>query len=382
MSNINEILGDNFDEYCKTHFVSSHQIKIVKNIINCRTEKMGRRILICDDCRHEEILYCSCRNRHCPLCLTFEKEKWINKRKQDMINTQYFHVVFTLPEELKMIVKANEIELYDILFKSVSETIMELSRDPKHIGVETGAMLILHTWDQQLKYHPHCHGLIPGGGIGPDGHWKYSKKDFFIHVKVMSKLFKGKFLYYLEELHKKKSLVFPINCRSLKSYSKFYDFKINLMNKNWYVYSKETFTSPKAVIEYLGRYTHKIGMTNNRIKEYSKGKVTFEYTDNKDNGNKKLLTLETNEFIRRFLLHILPYGYMKIRYYGLLSNRNKKTKLKLCQIETDFKANPEETKEAILKRITKGNIFKCPKCGGNNFHLAKIVLDNAFWRTG
>jgi hypothetical protein len=372
MPSINDILRDNFKEYEKNHKVSEHQRNIVRQIIQCRSEDMGYRILLCKDCRYEEITYCSCRNRHCPLCLTFTKEKWINKRKEDMINTQYFHIVFTIPEEIKMLVKANEADLYDIMFKSVSKTILELAKDPKHLGALTGAMLVLHTWTQQLTYHPHVHCLIPGGGLDNNGKWKSCKRDFFIHVKILGQVFRGKFLESLEELHRKKVLIYPQKFKHLGNYSNFYDFKTEMSNKSWYVYSKETFTGPEAVISYLGRYTHKIGLTNNRIINVSDGKVTFYYIDNKDNGRRKTISLEIDEFIRRFLLHILPSGYVKIRYIGILSNRSKKTKLKTCQKQTNVRQINKVTDKELLNMITKGRIFICPRCKGNRFALVGI----------
>lgn len=372
---INEFLRDNIDEYKKTNYLSYQQENVVKKIIECRTEKMGRRILKCGDCEYEEVTYCSCRNRHCPLCQTFEKEKWIENRKRDLINTQYFHVVITIPNELKMLVKANEIKLYDLMFKCVKETLLVLGSEPEYLGANIGAMLVLHTWDQVLGYHPHLHCLIPGGGIDKNNKWISCKKDYFVPIKAISEVFRGKFLDYFEKIHEE--LYFPVNLRYLKSFSKFYDFKTSMYSKSWYSHAQETFTSPKAVIEYLGRYTHRIGITNNRILNVTKNDVTFSYSDNKDKdsngkGKKKKLTLSINEFIRRFLLHVLPSGYCKIRYIGILGNRNKKTKLELCQKLTNFiKPDSKSIKELLLK-ITKGKIFICPICGSKNFYLAKI----------
>lgn len=381
MISINEILRNNISNYKKEYYVSNHQEKILWNIINCRTELMGRRILKCNDCGFEEITYCSCRNRHCPLCLTFEKEKWIEKRKADLINVQYFHVIFTIPDELKMLVKANEVLMYDLMFKCVRETLLVLGKDPKYLSAAIGAMLILHTWTQQLEFHPHLHCLIPGGGLNENNNWVNCKKDYFVPVKVLSKVFRGKFLDYLEKMHDK--LYYPKNLQYLKSFSKFYDFKVNMYSKNWYSYSKETFTGPEAVIEYLGRYTHKIGLTNNRIVNVTKDEVTFSYIDNKDRdkkgkGIKKNLTLSINEFIRRFLLHILPNGYCKIRYIGILGNRNKNTKLKLCQKATKFIKKAIRTNTDLLLKITKGSFSICPSCKGTNFFLAKIDNSKLF----
>lgn len=375
MASINEILKNNIDEYKKDGYVSYHQEKILWKITNCRTELMGRRFISCRDCGYEEISYCSCRNRHCPLCQTLEKEKWVDRRKADLINTQYFHVIFTVPDQVKMLVKSNEEKLYNLMFKCVKETILDIGKDPKYLGAKVGSMLILHTWTQKLDYHPHIHCLIPGGGLNANNNWVYCKKDYFAPVKALSKLFRGKFLDYIEKLHK--DLDYPDNLKHLKSFSKFYDFKTQLYSESWYSYAKETFSSPEAVIEYLGRYTHKTGLTNNRIIKVTKKAVTFSYLDNKDKntdgkGKKKQITLSINEFIRRFLLHILPRGYCKIRYIGILANRNKKTKLKVCQRATKFIKKIQTGVKEILLRITKGKIFICPFCKGTNFMLGKI----------
>jgi predicted Zn-ribbon and HTH transcriptional regulator len=380
---VNEILRNNIDKYRENNYLSYHQEKIVKKIINCRTEKMGIRVLRCNECGYEENTYCSCRNRHCPLCQTYEKEKWIEKRKCDLINTQYFHVVFTIPDEIKMLVKANKVILYDLMFKSVRETLLTLGEDPEHLGAKIGAILILHTWDQKLRYHPHIHCLIPGGGLNKNNEWIYCKEDYFISVKLLSRMFMYKFLDYLEKLYTK--LYFPKTLRYLKSFSKFYDFKTIMYSKSWYSYSKETFTGPKAVIEYLGRYTHKIGLTNNRILKVTKDTVTFSYIENKDKnsngkGKKKQLILSINEFIRRFLLHILPNRYYKIRYIGILGNRNKNTKLKLCQKLTNFVKYTSKSIEELLLKITKGKIFICPKCKNKTLYLAKIDNSRLYYK--
>jgi predicted Zn-ribbon and HTH transcriptional regulator len=380
---VNEILRNNIDKYKENNYLSYHQEKIIEKIINCRTENMGIRLLKCDECGYEETTYCSCRNRHCPMCQTYEKEKWIEKRKCDLINTQYFHVVFTIPDEIKMLTKANEVTLHDLMFKCVRETLLTLGEDPQHLGAKIGAILILHTWDQKLRYHPHIHCLIPGGGLNKNNEWIYCKEDYFISVKILSKIFMCKFLDYLEKLHNK--LYFPKTLRCLKSFSKFYDFKITMYNKSWYSYSKETFTGPKAVIEYLGRYTHKIGLTNNRILKVTKDTVTFSYIDNKDKkpngkGKNKQLSLSINEFIRRFLLHILPNRYYKIRYIGILGNRNKNTKLKLCQKLTNFVKYTSKSIEEILLKITKGKIFICPKCKNRTLYLSKVDNSRLYYK--
>lgn len=375
MPDIQEIFRGYFEEYKSKNIVSTHQNKVIQDVIKCRTEEMGIRIQECGDCGYEQMTYCSCRNRNCPKCQTFVKEVWINNRKVEMINTQYFHTVFTVPSELETIVLSNQEVMYKILFKSVSETLLELGLDDKYIGGQIGALLIIHTWSQNLLFHPHIHCLIPGGAL-KNYQWIYAKKDFFIPVEVLSKLFRGKFLYYFEKSYKNNELKFYNEDKSLYDEYFFNKFKDSLYKKNWYTYCKETFNNPEAVIEYLGRYTHRIAISNSRIIKIENGYVWFKWRDNKDSGKEKIMKITCEEFIRRYLLHILPKGFVKIRYIGILSNRNKKTKLRISQNATKLNESKRSfkkaTKEEILLKITKGKAFKCPCCGSNNFNFMGI----------
>jgi len=384
MTEIQDIFREYSEEYIKNKIVSLKQKKVINAVINCRTEKLGRRKHRCQECGYEQYSYCSCRNRHCPKCQTFVKEKWINARKGELLNTQYFHVVFTLPEQLKMIVKANEENMLNILFKAVSETLIELSADKEHLGGKIGAMLVLHTWDQKLMYHPHIHCVIPGGGLEYKNNWISFKKDFFIHVNILSKVFRGKFLYYFEQLYKKTRLVFSKDDEYLYDSTYFAEFKNRLYYKKFYSYSKAAFSGPDAVIEYLGRYTHRVAISNNRIVKVENGYITFKWYDRDNEGKEKTLTITAQEFIRRFLLHVLPTGFMKIRYIGILSNRNKKTKLQICKIATRTLKNTSEfiklTTDQLLSKITNGRIFICPQCGSNSMRLADVskpLLDSS-----
>lgn len=350
--------------------------KAIISILNCRTIKMGRRLSQCKDCGYEEYSYCSCRNRNCPLCQTFVKEKWISLRSKELINTKYFHTVFTLPHKLNEIVKFNQGIMYDILFQSVSETLTQLGYQEKHVGGQIGAILVLHTWCQKLLLHPHLHCIIPGGGL-INNKWVSCKKDIFIHVDILSDVFRGKYIEKLEKLYALGKLQFPNEIKGLYTPERFEYFIKSLKAKSWYVYNKKVFSNPKAVIEYLGRYTHKIAITNNRIVKFEKGNVTFKYRDNKDAGKEKEMTITAWEFVRRFLQHVLPTGFQKIRYIGIHSNRNKNTKLKLCKILTQSIQNTENfveiTTEMILKKITKGKYNICPACNGCNFGLMGIL---------
>lgn len=375
MPDIQDIFKEYYEEYKSKHIVSSHQDKAIQNIINCRTENMGIRVQECEDCSYEQTTYCSCRNRNCPTCQTFVKEVWINDRKVELINTQYFHTIFTVPTELESIFLGNKELMYKMLFKSVSETLLELGADDKHVGGQIGALLIIHTWSQNLLFHPHIHCLIPGGAL-KNNKWKNCKKDFFISSKVLSKSFKKKFLTRFEKAFYKNEITFSREDEKLNYKYFFNQFKDELYSKSWYSFCRETFDNPEAVIEYLGRYTHRIAISNNRVIKVEDGFVWFKWRDNKDGGKQKIMKLTCEEFIRRYLLHILPKGFVKIRYIGVLSNRNKKTKLKTCQIATKLNESKKSfkklTTEEILLKITKGKAFTCPCCGSQNFKFIGV----------
>ncbi len=381
MGTIQEILKENFADYKSKHHVPKDKIKVVEDIIKCRTEKMGVRLIRCDDCGYQEEIYNSCRNRNCPQCQTYLKEVWINKRKSELVNTQYFHTIFTLPKELAQIFYTNQVLMYNILILAVSETLQELGRDKKHLGAQIGALLVLHTWSQKLLFHPHIHALVTGGGL-KDNNWinvkksKKNNKNFFVHVNIISSLFRGKFLAHFEKAYKKNKIKFFGENEDLYHSYNFEKLKKKLENKNWYTFCVETYSTPEAVIEYLGRYTHRVAISNSKIVKYENGHVWFKWRDNKDNGKEKISKVTVEGFIRRFLLHILPKGFVKIRYIGIWSNRNKKTKLKQAQIctkldESKLKFN-KLTKEQLLLKITKGKAFNCPCCGSDKFYLVGI----------
>jgi len=323
--------------YRKTHKLSLQQHNAMNAIIACRTAALGGFIDKCDTCGYERVSYCSCRNRHCPKCQALAKEKWLLARKQDLLPISYFHVVFTMPDSLNPLARVNQKVVYNILFKAGSETLLELGRDPKHLGAEIGIIAVLHTWGQNLMDHPHLHCIITGGGLSKDGsQWIYPKKtqkgnEFFVHVNVISTLFKKKFMAYLKDAYDAGKLKFVGKISYLQSKIQFNKFKDELYNKKWITYCKETFGKPDHVINYLGGYTHRVAISNNRIVKFEDAKVTFKWKDYSDHNKDKLMTLQASEFIRRFLLHILPKGFFKIRYYGILSNRNHKTKLAKCK---------------------------------------------------
>lgn len=311
------------------------------------------------------ISYNSCRNRHCPKCQGLAKEQWLLEREHDLLNVGYFHVVFTVPDSLNSLALQNQRVFYSLLFKAASETLVELSRDPKYLGAEIGIISVLHTWGQNLMDHPHVHCIVPGGGLSLDGtRWVFSRKKFFIPVKVLSRNFRGKFMAFFKEAFQNGDLKFFGKLESLSGKLKFQALIDTLYQKEWVVYCKKPFKSPWHVLRYLGRYTHRVAISNQRIIDLQDNQVTFQWRDYKDDNKTKLMTIDVSEFIRRFLLHVLPSRFVKIRHYGFLSNRNRNRKLRLCQRLT-FSEIPEfqklSTVELLLK-LTGLDLRICPCC--------------------
>jgi hypothetical protein len=345
--------------YREAHKLPRNQLRTMHAIEICRTQELGGHINACEACGHTKISYNSCRNRHCPKCQFLKKEKWLEAREKELLPIPYFHVVFTLPEELNPLALRNQEVLYNILFKAASETLLELTR--KQLG-RIGVIAVLHTWGQNLLDHPHLHCIVTGGGLC-QGKWIPSKRRFFRHVKVMGRLFRGKFLFSLKKAHKRGDLRFPGLISRLEH--TFTAFLSPLYDKDWVVYCKPPFGGPESVIRYLGRYTHRVAIANHRIISMEDGTVAFfwkDYTDNKT----KTMTLDAPEFIRRFLLHVLPEGFVKIRYFGLLANRTRKASLNACRevLEVERPQAESETWQEQLLRITGIDVMECPVCHG------------------
>lgn len=366
MIEIQDIFKEYGDLYRKSNYVSAEQSKAIYSIENCRTQSLGGHVDVCDCCGHINVFYNSCRNRHCPKCQGLAKEKWIYDRQQDILPIKYFHVVFTIPEELYSLCYRNQKVLYSLLFKASSETLLELSKDKKYIGAQIGFMSILHTWGQNLMFHPHIHCVVTGGGLSAERNgWKNSRSNFFIPVRVMSRKFRGKFLCLLKEKYLRGELELKGKNEVLKDKYMFADLIDGLFKKDWVVYCKKPFRDENCVINYLGRYTHRVAISNTRIKSFEGGKVTFKWKDYKENGKNKLMTLDAVEFIRRFLLHILPHRFTKIRYYGILSNRNRN--LKLVECKKIFRIIQKKKKDKLniaelFKMVTGREIGQCSKC--------------------
>jgi hypothetical protein len=344
------------------------QWRAMRAIGVCRTAVLGGHVEACDVCGAVRNSYNSCRNRHCPKCQCLAKERWIEDRKQDLLPVPYFHVVFTLPEELRPLALRNQKAVYNLLFKAASETLLTLARDPKHLGAQIGFTAILHTWTQTLMDHPHLHCIVPCGGLSLDGkRWIAGSTRFFIPIQVLSALFRGKFLAHLKTAYKKDQLIFPGQIAPWEVASRFYTLIAQVRKKEWNVYCKPPFGSPEHVLKYLGRYTHRVAISNERILKLGGDQVIFRYRDSADGNRTKQMPLSALEFIRRFLLHILPEGFVKIRHYGILSNRNRKTKLRLARqilgIYVEQAQEEKPTWQDLLYRLTGVDPNLCPHCG-------------------
>jgi hypothetical protein len=341
------------------HALSPTQSKAMDAILRCRTASLGAHIDRCDKCGFERISYNSCRNRHCPKCQTFAKEEWIDKQRQSLVDRPYFHVVFTVPAKLRPVFFQNQRAMYALLFKVASETLLELCADSKYLGAKPGITAVLHTWGQNLSYHPHLHCIVTGGGLTDIGTWRDSKKKFFLPLKVLSRKFRGKLLHYLQ----REDLCFYGDLEHLSDAEQFGELLKTLYNMNWVVYCKPSFGNAQNVLNYLGRYTHRVAISNHRLVMLENGQVTFRWKNYSDGNKQKLMTLSVEEFIRRFLTHVLPQGFRKIRHFGLLASRDKTKRLTLCKRLTCTRFTV--THESVVERLTRilGADFNlCPSC--------------------
>lgn len=355
-----------FDVFKETHTLSADQAKASTAIMNCRSSALGGHTYQCEACDHSEISYNSCRNRHCTLCQGIDKEIWVDQRRKDILHAPYFHVVFTMPKQLHMLIYQNQKLLYTLMYKAVAETLAELSQDDKYLGAQIGFISVLHTWGQNLHYHPHIHTIVLAGGLTKENRWKNTSDKFFIPVKVLSKKFRGKFLYFLRKYYRQKKLKFFNDTKRYQNPNQFQDLLDSCYELDWYSYSKRTFSGPLAVMKYLGLYTHRIAISNNRILSAQDDTVTIGVKDYKDKNKKKQVTMKIVEFIRRFLMHVLPKGFVKLRHYGLLANRNKKTKLARCRRLTkspNYRPKFEGlSKIEVLSKILNRDLTLCPAC--------------------
>jgi hypothetical protein len=347
--------------------LSTAQKRVLRAIERCRTAALGGHVEACDRCSHQRIAYNSCGNRHCPKCQSLARAKWLDKRQTELLPVEYFHVVFTVPEPLAALALQNKRLLYGILFRAAAESLQSIAADPKRLGARIGFFAILHTWGQTLTHHPHVHCVVPGGGLTPDGRsWVRCRPKFFLPVRVLSRRFRTLYLQYLERAYRIGKLQFFGELHCLKQQAAFALFLRRLRRTEWVVYAKPPFGGPERVLDYLGRYTHRVAISNHRLKTLHGGQVTFTYKDYKQPERPKAMTLSAVEFLRRLLLHVLPDGFQRIRYYGFIANRQRTVALALCR-QLLNSPTPEAPPESLsyperLKQLTGTDILRCPLC--------------------
>lgn len=347
------------------------QLKALSDITSCRSSNMGGHINSCNQCGFKQQAYNSCHNRHCPKCQFLKQEQWVDKLKGRLIPGRYFHIVFSIPHLLNPLFYINQKQCYKLLFEAASEALKNAGSNPRFLGAETGAVAVLHTWGQTLSYHPHIHMLVPAGGLSEDGmEWISSPKKFFVPVKALSKMFRGILVRLLKKQLDENKLKLP------DGFSNFLMLKQKLYAKNWNVYSKKAFAGINSVLDYLGRYSHRVAISNNRLVNIESNKVTFRYKNYKDKGKSQLITMQCTEFARRFLMHILPFGFYKIRYYGILATANINTKrqqaIALVGKTIWLPVLEGLTAYEVYRMLSGNDPISCPKCKNGIMRRYKI----------
>jgi hypothetical protein len=368
--------GPAFLERARAYF-NRQQWKAFNAILRCRTAALGGHIDECSRCGKRVLSYNSCRNRHCPKCQGNARHRWLEARRAELLPTRYVHVVFTLPHELALLAWANQKLLYGLLFRLSAETLMEFARDPRLLGAEIGFFSVLHTWNQKLELHPHVHAVIPEGGLAPDGsHWVRPRYDFFLPVKAMAKRFRGKFRHALEEAFAAGELRFPDQLRELAAPCAFAALIRQCFRKKWVVYAKRPFGGPEHVLQYLGNYTHRIAISNHRLLALEEGNVHFRWRDSAHQNQQRVMTLQAEEFLRRFFLHVLPTGFVRIRHFGLFANRLRKVSLETCRrLLAEAAAMPPAP---LATDVT--SFWCCPDCGGAMVLIERLTPAQTYIR--
>jgi hypothetical protein len=382
-----EVFRQHAGEYLEKYGASPHQRRVLRDIENCRTAVLGGHIEQCDQCGHQRIAYNSCRNRHCPKCQGPARARWMQAREAELLPVPYFHVVFTLPETLGPLALQNPTVVYDVLFRAVGETLLEVAANPKRLGARIGFLAVLHTWGQNLMHHPHLHCVVPAGGLSPDGTaWVPGREDFFLPVRVLSRVFRGKFIAFLKQAIDIGKLEYHGNLAPLADPKMMKQLLDQAVRHDWVVYAKPPFGGPEAVLKYLARYTHRVAISNRRLLEFDNGRVTFSWKDYAHGNQQSTMTLDAVEFIRRFLLHVLPSSFVKIRYYGFMANRGRRENLARCQalLGKPDKPADEPSKEQVPP-ITevRDEILKirCPHCQqGHMLIITRLDRQQQPWK--
>jgi len=348
-------------------------IKVLLAIARCRTARLGGHIDECSRCGHRAtISYNSCRNRHCPKCQTSARERWLEARRRELLPSPYVHVVFTLPPQLAPLALQNKKIIYDLLLRASAETLLEVARDPKHLGAEIGFFSVLHTWNQKLQLHPHVHCVVPAGGLSLDhNHWIRSRARFFLPLQVLRRVFRGKFVAGLKSAFRHQQLHFAADLALLAQPKIFASWLRPLFRKDWVVYCKSPFGGPEYVLQYLGRYTHRVAISNHRLISLADGQVTFRWRDSAHHNQQKVMSLSLDEFLRRFLLHLLPKGFVRIRHFGFLANRRRAALLPLCR-QALGAVQPQTKPEASTAKETRP-LWLCPNCGGPMMVIERLT---------
>ncbi len=358
--------------------ISLGQLKVMSAIERCRCASLGGHVLRCSSCQQMQIAFNSCRNRHCPKCQASAAQRWLQDRKADLLPVEYFHVVFTLPEQIRHLAYQNKSVIYSLLFKTVAETLLTIAADPKHLGARIGITMVLHTWGSAMPHHPHLHCIVPGGGISRDGQrWISCRPGFFLPVRVLSALFRRLFLEQLQIAHRRGELHFFGDTTLLADTSTFKTWLEPLKKLNWYVYAKRPFAGPAAVLEYLSRYTHRVALSNGRLLKFDEHSVTFKYKDYRAKGRyrHKVMTLSTDEFIRRFLMHVLPSGFHRIRYYGFITNAQRADNLSKARMLLDMDEPADVSDDIDQDTVTV--TFICRSCSAPMIIIHVFPPDHA-----
>jgi len=362
--------GDRFLERNRS-WLDDHQLRVLRAIARCRTAELGGHIDTCSVCGYRAISYNSCRDRHCPKCQAQARQRWLSAREKELLGVPYFHVVFTIPQELNQLCQQNPELLYGLLFQTSARTLLEVAADPKHLGAEIGFLSILHTWGQNLHVHPHVHCAIPAGGIAPDHtRWIRPRYPFFLPVRVLGRVFRGKFVAGLRRLYRQKKLRLHGSLSALQEPRRFTAFLRTLFRQDWVVYAKPAFGGPLQVLRYLGRYTHRVAISNHRLLGFQGECVTFRWKDYAHGNQQRKMTLAATEFLRRFVQHVLPRGFMRIRQYGFLANRSRTSRLALAR--QLLAAMPPEDPPA---RVCNAATWHCPQCGGDMVIGQRLTAD-------
>lgn len=376
-----DIFRQHGPDFRLTHAPLPEQRHVMRAIEQCRTSVLGGHVELCDSCDFKRISYNSCRNRHCPKCQSLAKARWLAARRAELLPVEYFHVVFTLPEQLAMVTLQNQRVVYNLLFSTAAETLRTIAADPKHLGAEIGFLAVLHTWGQTLVHHPHLHCVVPGGGLSTDQQrWLSCRQGFFVSVKVLSRLFRRLFLAALASTFEKGKLTFHGSIDYLAKPHAFAPLLASARRLEWNVYAKPPFGGPEHVLDYLGRYTHRVAISNHRLLAFENGNVTFRWKDYARGNQQRHMTLPADEFIRRFLLHVLPRGFQRLRQFGLLANRSRKEKLARCRkllgdaetYTTPSQPAPKDYR-SLYESLTGQSLDRCPACPAGKMSRRQIL---------